>query len=92
MPNPSQGYELVEGEGFATSVKEILGAVHRWDEIRRGLDWALNRGPTDPSFATRLTGNLWVVEISGPPKMAVFYEVNEKDKVVTYTGLGLSPD
>jgi hypothetical protein len=87
MSSQPAGYELAEGDGLATSVRQIVGSIERWDEIRVGLDWALNRDPTDPSFATHLSGNLWVTQIFTSPELAVFYEVDEHSRVVTYTNV-----
>ena len=61
--------------------------MERWDEISLGLDWALNRNPTDSSFAHHLIANLWVVQTAGPPELAVFYEVDLQNRVVTYSGV-----
>jgi hypothetical protein len=84
MSSLPEGFEIAEGDGFLTSVREILGSAQRWDEIRAAVDWALHLNPTDPSFATRLAANLWVTQIHGPPELGVFYEVNERDRIVTY--------
>ena len=87
MPSPSQGYSVVEGDGFLNGVRWKVGSLERWDEIRWSLDLALNRSPTDPSFATRILADLWATQISGPPDVVVLYKVSEIDRVVTYTGL-----
>ena len=91
MVSPAEGYEIVEGDGFLTSVREIVGFVPRWDEIRWGLDWALNRNPTDPSFATHLAGDLWITEPTGHFDLAVLYAVDEQNRRVTYVSLNRIP-
>ena len=84
MTGPHQGYALREGDGFLTSVRELIGSVKRWDEMRLGLDWALHRNPTDPSFATHLVGGFWVAELASHPSVIVFYEVDQDARAVTY--------
>ena len=84
MTGPHQGYALREGDGFLTSVRELIGSVKRWDEMRVGLDWALHRNPTDPSFATHLVGGFWVAELTSYPSVIVFYEVDQDARAVTY--------
>ena len=69
----------------------MLGDLRHWDDIRFGLDLALNRDPTHPDTGTRLLANLWITEFTGPPRLTVIYEVNENARVVTYVGLSLTP-
>ena len=84
MTSPARGYALREGDGFLTSVRELIGSVKRWDEMREGLDWALHRNLTDPSFATHLVGGFWVAELTVHPSVIVFYEVDHDARAVTY--------
>jgi hypothetical protein len=79
------------------NVRELLPSepsvdvARRWDEMRRGLDWALNRNPMHPSFAFHVGGSLWAAEITGPPWVCVLYEVEEPNRVVTYKRLIVVP-
>ena len=86
-----EGFTVREGDGFSTSVKEVLGGVQHWDEMSFGLSLALSRHPMHPDIGTHLLANLWVIRLAGPPVIAVFYEVNETERTVTYTGLSLTP-
>ena len=73
MVSWQEGYEVREGDGFSTRVKEVLGDVRRWDEMSFGLSLALNRHPTHAGVGTHLLANLWVIRLAGPPVVAVFY-------------------
>lgn len=86
------GYDIREDEGFLPETPSFIAAFMRWDEMRSGLDWALNRNPMHPSFARHLNSfNLWAAEILGPPWVCVFYEVDELKRVVTYKRLIFDP-
>ena len=85
------GYIVREGDGFATRVKEVLGGVQHWDDMSFGLSLALSRHPTHPDIGIHLLANLWVIRLAGPPAIAVFYEVDEAERTVTYTGLSFTP-
>ena len=91
VASPFEGYEIVEGEGFRNSLTEIPVTIERWDEVRLVCDWALNRDPTNPLVASNLISNYWAVELSGPPALVLFYEVDEHARVVTYTNVCLAP-
>ena len=86
-----EGFTVREGDGFSTRVKEVLGGVLHWDEMSFGLTLALNRHPTHPDIGTHLVANYWVTELAGPMRIAVFYEVNEAERIVTCTGIERSP-
>ncbi len=85
------GYDIREDAGFVPNKPWFVAAVERWDEMRFGLDWSLNRNPTHSSFAFHLDGNLWAAEILGPPWVCVLYEVDESNRVVTYKSLIMDP-
>ena len=86
MVSWQEGHEVREGDGFSTRVKEVLGDVQHWDEMSFSLSLALNRHPTHADVGTHLLANFWVIRLAGPPVVAVFYEVNEAERLVTYTG------
>ena len=92
MPECPDGYEIREAEGFLPQVRAISPSVPRWDEIRAGLDWALNRNPTDPALSVFLAGNTWCAQIAGPPSLLVIYDVDESACVVTYVGIAAVAD
>ena len=89
MPGCDEGYEIIEGDGFQTQVRSLLSSIERWDEIRRGLDWALNRNPTDPSFTTHLAGRSWFTHIAGTRELFIIYDVDEENCAVVYTNVSL---
>ena len=91
MVNPREGFEIVEGNGFRNALADIPVSIEIWDEIRLGWDWALNRDPTNPSVASNVILNFWVIELSGPPALVLFYEVDEQNRLVTYTNLCQAP-
>ncbi len=91
MTSPPEGYAISESREFTARVRELLGDLRHWDDIRFGLDLTLNRDPTNPEVGTQLMANLWITEFTGPPKLTVMYEVNEPARVVTYVGLSFTP-
>ena len=86
MSNLEEGYEIAESRRFSERLAMVRVGVHRWDEMRRGLDWALSRDPMNPQFWDKIKRNIGIVELIGPPRLAVLFEVNEENRVVTYTG------
>ncbi len=78
------GYDIREGPEFETSAVAVLGGLERWDEIRGGLDWVLQREPTSATFATRVVSTFWMTDLSPVVELMVFYEVDVTQRIVTY--------
>ena len=85
------GYEIAESRRFSESLAINRVDIRRWDEMRLALDWALSRDPTNPQFWDKIKGKVGIVELNGPPRLAVFFEVNEAERLVTYAGIERSP-
>lgn len=79
------GYDIVETQEFLEEVERQVSSAERWDEMRGAMDWLLNRNPTSPNYARRVTGNLWYVQLNAARRFLVFYEVRETQRTVTYS-------
>ena len=86
-----RGYAIAESREFDGHLAQNSVDVQRWDEMRSGLDWALSRDPTNPQFWDKIKGKVGIVELNGPPRLAVFFKVNEAERLVTYAGIERSP-
>ena len=90
MNNFEEGYEVVESRQFSESVRTILRSVELWDEVRWALDWGLNRDPLNRQLRDQIKGKVGIAVLVAPPTFAVFFEVNEEERIVTYTGLAVT--
>ena len=67
-------FEVLETPEFLGLVQDILGSVERWDEIKWGLDWLLERNPTAGNHLPH--HDLWVLKLRSEPPMWVYYRLD----------------
>jgi hypothetical protein len=83
-PNSSP-YELVETPEFLGLVEDVIGSMDRWDEIKRGRDWLLERDPKRGSYLPHY--DLWVLFFRTHPAIVVYYEIDEAQRQVIPTDI-----
>lgn len=73
-------FEVVETHEFLGLVQDILGSVERWDEIKWGLDWLLERHPTRGNYLAHY--DLWVLKLRSEPPIWVYYRLDQIQRQV----------
>lgn len=61
-------------------VEDILGSIERWDQIKWGGDWLLERDPTRGNFLPHY--NLWVIMLRDRQNIMVYYQLDEENRRV----------
>ena len=70
----------METPEFLGLVEDVLGSVERWDEIKWGQDWLLERDPTRGNYLPHY--DLWVLRLHSEAPLWVYYRVEETRRVV----------
>ncbi len=73
-------YVVEQVADFEERVERIL-PIREWDMVSYAFIWQLGH---DPTFsAHNVDGDQWVIVLDGPPRLTVFYTIDETAKVVT---------
>jgi len=83
MP-PARLYEIVESQRFRAQMGE-LSEVERWDEVMRGVMWALARDPCAAGQPTSVPGIFGIPTEPAPgtPAFVIYYHVtNEQVELI----------
>ena len=73
-------YEVVETPEFLGLAQDMLGSVERWDEIKWGGDWLLERSPNRGNYLPHY--DLWVLMLFSDPVILVYYWIDEANRQV----------
>ena len=87
--NVEVGYDIVESPKFTERVQQTFRGTQGGDEMRSMLRRTLARNPTQSLFWNKRR-KVGIAELIVPPRLAVWFEVNEEERIVTCTGLGLA--
>ena len=82
-------YEIVESPQFTESVRQTFHGTRLRRELRTKLLRELGRNPLHPKFWNN-GRKIGIVELIVPPRLAVWFIVNEDQQKVICTGLGLA--
>lgn len=76
---PNGGREIIESTRFQRHRDELMPDIRQWDEIFRGVDWALQRDPGGVGQQTDVPGVLAIPIMlpAGEPDLVVYYAFND---------------
>lgn len=83
------GYDIVESDFFLGRVESTVGSVARWDEMREALDIWMLHNPTGLPVCRLIRDNLWFARIKTEPLLPLIYEVDERQRRVTYLDIDI---
>lgn len=78
------GFEILEGTGFAARAAAVTGSLERWDDLRVGLDFWMHRRPSQVPFCQQIDDGRWYVRVVDTPLVYLLYEIDFERRAVTY--------
>jgi len=73
-----EGYQVKDGPYLQLHAQNVIGNIKEWDDIARGLQWALTRNPYIGQAVGTDTG-LWMYPLKHPSLLIVFYRIDDNN-------------
>ncbi len=86
-----QHYEVLKASDYRPQYEEFIRGNARLERAHSGMVQWLERAPKSFPVSRHLQADYWMARLDGPPRLAIFYSVDDEQRTVTLNGLTLWP-